>query len=135
MSERDKRQEIQKYLERAEQSVEISRQLLESGYLPDGISKAYYAMFYAANAALRAQNIAVSKHSAIIAEFGKVYAKHGLIDPDLHRALIDAFDERQEADYNVFLEVGKDQVQERIQKAEAFVQAVTSYLEQRDHIG
>ena len=54
MSERDKRQEIERYLEKAEQALAISRQLLESGYLPDGISKAYYAMFYAANAALRA---------------------------------------------------------------------------------
>lgn len=88
-------------LEKAEQALEISRQLLEEDYLPDAISKAYFAMFYAANAALRTQDIVVSKHSAVIAEFGKAYAKTGLIDPKLHRALIDAFDERQEADYNV----------------------------------
>ncbi len=134
MSARDKRQEIQRYLERAEQALEVSRQLLANGHLPDAISKAYYAMFYAANAALRAQDIGVSKHSAVIAEFGKVYAKTGSIDPRLHRALIDAFDERQEADYNVFLEVEEQQVRQRVEDAQAFVEAVRSYLQQQRHI-
>lgn len=134
MNERDKQQEIQKYLEKAEQALEISRQLLEEDYLPDAISKAYFAMFYAANAALRTQDIVVSKHSAVIAEFGKAYAKTGLIDPKLHRALIDAFDERQEADYNVFLELEEKEARQRVEDAQAFIEAVRSYLQHQRHI-
>lgn len=130
----DKQQEIQRYIEKAEQALEISRQLLTSGYPADAISKAYYAMFYAAHAALRAKDVVASRHAAVIAEFGRIYAKAGLIDPELHRALIDAFDERQEADYNVFLEVEELQGRRRIADAQAFLQAVRSYLQQQHHL-
>jgi len=56
-------------------------------------------MFYAATARLHSEGIAVSKHSAVIAQVGQHFAKTGKIEVHLHRAIIDVFDERQTADY------------------------------------
>lgn len=57
-------------------------------------------MFYAATALLHSEGIAVSKHSAVIAQVGEHFAKTGRIPLHLHRFLIDMFDERQAADYS-----------------------------------
>ncbi len=43
MSARDKRPEIQRYLKRAAQALEVSRQLLANSHLPDAISFALIA--------------------------------------------------------------------------------------------
>jgi len=56
-------------------------------------------MFYAATALLHSEDIAVSKHSTVVAQVGRHFVKTGKIDAHLHRALIDAFDEPQTVDY------------------------------------
>lgn len=120
--------EIARYLERADEALDASRALQASGYPIDAVSRAYYAMFYAAHAALLAKRVTVSKHQAVIAEFGRHYAKTGELDRSLHRTLIDAFDERQQADYDVFLTLDAEQVSERIAEAGQFIEAVRSRL-------
>ena len=46
--------------------------------------------------------IAGSKHSAVVAAFGREYAKTGKIEPRYHQMLIEDFEWRQKADYDVF---------------------------------
>ena len=55
-------EEVELYLARALESVELAQKLLVMGYTRDALSKAYYAMFYAATAALRAEGVVVGKH-------------------------------------------------------------------------
>jgi uncharacterized protein (UPF0332 family) len=95
--------DIPELLFKANRSLSAARLLLDHEYFPEAVSRAYYAMFYAATALLHSEGIAVTKHSAVIAQMGRHFAKTGKIDPKLHRALIDVFDERQTADYGGIL--------------------------------
>ncbi len=64
----DLSQDIPDLMARAEQSRSAARLLIDNGFLAEAISRAYYAMFYAATALLHSEGIAVSKHSAVIAK-------------------------------------------------------------------
>lgn len=119
--------DIPQLMQRAQRSLDAARLLADSGYAADAVSRAYYAMFYAATALLHSEDIAVSKHSAVIAQVGQRFARTGRISTELHRSLIDMFDERQMADY-----AGASFTQERAETAwgtaHDFVIAVERYL-------
>jgi uncharacterized protein (UPF0332 family) len=87
-------------------------------------------MFYAASALVRAKGFRPSKHSAVIAAVGEHFSKPGLVDRRLHRLLIDMFDERQTADYEVLLSITEERARIGLEAAERFVTAVIDYLEQ-----
>jgi uncharacterized protein (UPF0332 family) len=92
----------------------------------DAISCAYYAMFYAAKALLIRDGIAAgSKHSAIVAAFGREYAKTGKIDPLYHQMLIEDFEWRQKADYDVFWHADRETAQGRLDDARKFVALIS----------
>jgi uncharacterized protein (UPF0332 family) len=90
------------------------------------ISRAYYAMFYAARAILIRDRVPVgSKHSAVVATFGREYAKSGKIEPRYHRMLIEDFEWRQKADYDVFWHADRETAQGRVADAREFVSLVS----------
>jgi len=78
-------EESQRWMAKAHSSLTAARKLLEELLFAESISRSYYAMFYAAKALLLLDGIEVSKHSAVIAAFGREYAKTGKIDPRYHR--------------------------------------------------
>ncbi|MBI3950529.1 MAG: HEPN domain-containing protein [Acidobacteria bacterium] len=116
--------EVKKHLEKAERSLQAARALLKQEYVEEACSRAYYAMFYAAQALLKYHGIQVKKHSAVIAMFGEHFAKTGMIDPKYHRLLIDAREDRELVDYNVFATVDQDLAEERVNTAEEFIEEV-----------
>jgi uncharacterized protein (UPF0332 family) len=71
------RAEIEALVQRAERSLRSARNLLDDGDHDFAISRAYHAMFYAATAALLAENIKRSKHSGVIAAFAQHLVKPG----------------------------------------------------------
>jgi uncharacterized protein (UPF0332 family) len=92
----------------------------------DAVSRAYYAMFYAAKALLIRDGISVaSKHSAIVAAFGREYAKTGKIDSRYHQMLIEDFEWRQKADYDVFWHADRETAQGRLEDARKFVDRIS----------
>jgi uncharacterized protein (UPF0332 family) len=79
--------EIEELLERARQSQKAAAQLLRGGFINFAASRTYYAMFYTAQAVLLTKNLSFSSHSAVIAAFGKEFAKTNLLNPEFHRYL------------------------------------------------
>jgi len=96
-------EESQRWMAKARSSLTAAKKLWEESLFAESISRSYYAMFYAAKALLLLDGIDVSKHSAVAAAFGREYAKTGKIDPTYHRMLLDGFEWRQKADYDVLL--------------------------------
>ncbi len=82
--------EVRRYLEKAERALAAAEVLLRDGYPSDAAGRAYYAMFYAAQAALRSEGIEVIKHSAVESFFGRHFVKAGRMDPTFHKMLIHA---------------------------------------------
>jgi len=127
----DLSQDIPDLMARAEQSRSAARLLIDNGFLAEAISRAYYAMFYAATALLHSEGIAVSKHSAVIAKVGEHFAKTGRIPLHLHRFLIDMFDERQAADYSG-AGFTHEQAEAAYNSADEFITAIRNYLARQD---
>jgi uncharacterized protein (UPF0332 family) len=74
--------------------------------------------------------LSYSKHSAVHASFGKIYAKEGIVDPKFHRWLLDAFDQRIIGDYGVEADITREDVELMIDHARGFL-ATTQQLLKR----
>jgi len=80
-----KSSEIQILINRAEESHQAARILLEGGFSNFSAAQSYYRMFYLVEALLHSKGLTFSSHSAVIAAFGKEFAKTAILDPDFHR--------------------------------------------------
>ena len=90
---------IETHLRSATESVEAAELLLSKGFTGIAASRAYYAMFYLAEAFLLEQGQEYTKHTGVIGAFGRDLAKHGLVPQRFHRYLIDGQTARLLADY------------------------------------
>ncbi len=127
----DVSRDIPQLMARAESSLSAARLLIDNGYFTEAVSRAYYAMFYAATALLHSEGITVSKHSAVIAQVGQYFAKTGQLEPRLHRLLIDMFDERQLADYSG-AGFNAERAEVAYQNATAFVETARDYFDKEE---
>ena len=110
--------EIQrKFLEKAQKSLAVARQINETGYAEFAVSRAYYTMFYVASAFLEKESLSYGKHSAIISAFGQYFAKTKRVPKIYHCYLIEAEKLRKGADYNLDIEVSYDEANQVIQQA------------------
>jgi uncharacterized protein (UPF0332 family) len=91
--------ETRELLEKGRLDLEAARTLIRAGYQAQAISRAYYAAFYAAEAALLRLGETRSKHAGVISGFRKRVVKEGGVDPDLGAALASLFRLRLDADY------------------------------------
>ena len=83
------------FMRKAASSLGAARLLLDNGFLDEASSRAYYAMFDAARAALLVANAPVEAeiartHRGLIAAFGLHLVKTGMITPDIGRSLAQA---------------------------------------------
>lgn len=115
-------------LAKAGESLKAARLLLEAGFGDFAASRAYYAMFYAAEALLAAKGLDFSSHSAVIGAFGREYAKPGLLDPKLHRYLIAMQEARLIGDYGDISATPPQAAAHLLEQAEEFVQAADQFL-------
>ena len=112
----------------AEESLRAARLPADQGIHRFSVSRAYYAMFYCAEALLLSMGKSYSKHSGVTAAFGLEFAKAGRTPPALHRFLIEASELREEGDYDAGASIGGDDSGEQILRAESFAQATREYL-------
>jgi uncharacterized protein (UPF0332 family) len=121
--------EVAALLKKAASSRRAADLLASQLYIDFAASRAYYALFYLAEALLLAEGLAFSSHSAVIAGFGKTFARTGRLDPRFHRFLIDAQDLRALGDYGVGTGVSQEQLKDLLSWYDEFYQAAISALE------
>jgi len=112
-------------VQKAQDSLRAAK-ILASENLPDfaAASRAYYAMFYIAEAFLVGENLSFSKHSAVISKFGELFARTGKIDPKFHRYLIDAEQIRLKGDYDRSERLTAEDAKLLIERSEEFLELV-----------
>jgi uncharacterized protein (UPF0332 family) len=92
--------EQQALIHKAQRSLEAAQNLIEQEFYEFAVSRAYYAMFYIAEALLDQEGLSFSSHAAVISAFGQHLARPGKVPTELHRQLIDAQAQRTRADYD-----------------------------------
>jgi uncharacterized protein (UPF0332 family) len=123
------KEEARKLLKKAARSIDVAVRLLRDGEEDFAVGRAYYAMFYTAEALLGERDLRFSKHSGVHAAYGQYFAKTGLLDPKYHRWLLAAFDNRIIGDYGVDGWLPAEDVAETIEHAREFLQVATRHLE------
>lgn len=116
------------YLDKAKENIKAGLDLIRDGHYEIAASRAYYAMFYAAEALLSEEGEEFSSHGAVHGAFGKRFTKTGRLDAKFHRYLIDAYRERQAADYDAPAEVGSEEAQTLVNQAKEFLTAAEALL-------
>lgn len=98
-----------------------AKKLYEAGLFRDAVNRGYYAMFYSGMALLASKALGTSKHSGLVSMFGQHFVKTGIFSSEAGRHLRQAFELRQECDYESFVEPTSEQAQEIIAKADQFL--------------
>lgn len=110
-------------------SLKEAQILLEQELWRGSISRAYYAMFHLAQAALLTKGIARNKHSAVISAFGEFLVKPELVERSLHTDFRFVFNQRQGADYNVLSSFDKELATDVFNRARKFASHLESWIE------
>lgn len=119
-------------LDKARDNLRAAKLLEQKEFYDIAASRVYYAMFYLAEALLHNRGLTYSSHSAVIAAFGKEFARTGELDPKYHQYLIKSQELRQTGDYGYRVEVTAESVKRVLDWAEEFSIAADTYLTEMD---
>jgi len=120
--------EAEKLLAKASRAISAAETLLKTADVDFAAGRAYYAMFYVAEALLAEKGKRFKKHSAVHAAYGEEFARTSVLDPQFHRWLLDASDKRILGDYGVEAALTSDDVRAMLEHAQAFLHAASQYL-------
>ena len=116
---------------KAKESLAAAELLLGQGYSEFAASRAYYAMFYVAEALLASRGQSYSSHAAVQAAYGREFAKSGDLDARYHRWLLDAQDLRNVGDYGIGTKISEEQAGRVIAWAREFLDVAVSHFNAR----
>ena len=115
-------EEVHLHLERSDDCIKDAEYLIAGGRNFAAVGRGYYAMFHAATAALLNKDIVRHSHHGIISTFGREFVKTGQIDPKFHKYFNEAFDLRQESDYQPLVDITQGQANKVIDRAKEFLE-------------
>ena len=118
------KENIERYIEKAKKRIVSAESLLEKQQYNDAISRAYYAFFDGASAALLSKNLFVKTHHGLGVLFSKHFIDTGEFPISVGRWLNKAREAREEADYDLWKEYNKEQAEAAIKAAKEFVKNI-----------
>lgn len=120
--------ESQKALEYAEFTLENSEYNLLGGFTLGTINRAFYAMFYCMNELLFTQNVHAKSHKGTLVKFEELFVKSGIMPKKTSNWVRDAFNLRQEADYDFEAIITEEEAQILVENAKEFYLITKEYL-------
>lgn len=123
-----KTEEIKALVDKAEESVKAAELLASDDHFGFAAARAYYALFYAAEALLLTKQLAFSKHAGVIAAFGEKFVKTGLLPAKFHRYLISAYAFREIGDYEPLEKITREAAEQTIDWAKEFLRSAKTFL-------
>lgn len=115
-------------LEQAERCIKSAKILAADEDYKGAANRSYYAIFHCMRSVLVLDGMDFSKHSGVLAYFRKQYIKTGIFEAELSDIIGEAFDIRNDSDYDDYYIISKRDVDEQIENAEKFYYAIKSYL-------
>jgi uncharacterized protein (UPF0332 family) len=91
-------------------------------------NRSYYCIFHAMRAVLALESFDSKKHSGVISQFRKNYIKTEVFSKKYSKVIDDAFEIRNDSDYEDMYLVSKKDVAEQVENAKTFLAAVEEYV-------
>lgn len=120
--------DLQALLEKARRCIGSAELLRAAGDYGSATSRLSYAMFYCAEALLRAKGQTRTSHRGVIAAFWQQWVKTGELPAEMHQWLLDGFRRRQLADYQPLPTMTDADVRDLQPKAEQFLVKTGAFL-------
>ncbi|HID86441.1 MAG TPA: HEPN domain-containing protein [Anaerolineae bacterium] len=114
----------------ADEMLRVAEHNLAEGFYSSAVNRAYYAIFYAANALLSTRGLSRGKHSGVIAAFRRYFVKPGLIEAEYSDIYGRVMDSRHTGDYEVDVAIDPQVAEDDLGDARRFVARIKHYLEQ-----
>jgi len=108
-------------LTRAKEKLEVAGKLFADGFYDDAVSRAYYAVFHAAGAALFLEGYEAKTHAGLINLFGLVMVKGGKVDKKFGKILSDLKNDREDGDYGLISMLDEEDAEKALKDAGQFV--------------
>ena len=106
---------------KADESLAAAKAVLAAGFPGAAASRAYYAAFHAACAALAARGLSFASHHATIGAFNREFVKTGLLPGSTTQLVRRLFQDRQTADYSLKTCIDLETATTDLADAHAFV--------------
>ncbi len=130
----DHRPDVARYVENAREALRGAETNMQLGDYHVVANRAYYAIFYAANALLAMLGLQRSKHSGVIALFREKFVKTGEIEKSYSDDYEEAMRRRDVSDYDLTAEISEDYVRVSLEAARRFVPCIEQYLKEHDFL-
>ena len=98
--------------EKAALALEDAYFLIDAGKYNLAANRLYYALYYAASALLISKGIETKTHSGLITQISMHLVKTGILSVDDGKLLKVMFELRHEGDYEDFIEVQREDIEE-----------------------
>ena len=112
----------------AREELETARDNIARGHYRAAVSRAYYAVFYIASAALFSQSVVRGKHSGVESAFSEYLVKPGHVEVEFGRLYQKARRQREEADYAEDVTVDEAIARQTLADAERFTDRLERFL-------
>ncbi|CUQ68090.1 HEPN domain-containing protein [Candidatus Nitrospira inopinata] len=119
---------IRGYLAKAREKARVARDLYAKGEWDDAISRAYYAAYHAAQAALLTEGQRADTHKGVVTLFGLLLVKTGKLDKRWGKLLSNLKDDRETGDYDALSYLDEETARRAVREADEFVAAVDRYI-------
>jgi uncharacterized protein (UPF0332 family) len=116
------------YLEKASECLVDAAVLLDKNRNTASVSRSYYAMFHAAQAALLSEEIEAYTHSGVNVQFQKTFVKTGKFPVLSGKSFSKILDQRLKSDYEIGFKASPDDAKHSYEEASGFVTAVRNFL-------
>ncbi|MDE3088377.1 MAG: HEPN domain-containing protein [Chloroflexota bacterium] len=120
----DRRCVAEKLMTDAREKLQVARLNLDHNFYRDAISRAYYAVLRAADAALATKGFVAKSHAGTDSLFGFHFVKPGLVDKRFGGLVGRAADVRIKADYDRDLDFTREDAEHWLARAQEFVAAI-----------
>ncbi len=108
-------------LGQARETLEEAQLLANASRWRGAMNRSYYVIFYATLALLATKTLSSSRHSGVISLFHREFVRPGLFTKERAKYLDIAFNLRNRSDYQDFIQLHAEQVQELLEAAEQFI--------------
>jgi len=120
----NKKKQFKIHISRAKENLKEAEILLKEGTYRGAISRAYYAFFEAAHAALITKGLTAKTHAGLIDLFNIHLVKTEEIPKEFARFYKEAKKAREEADYAFLKKFTKEEAEKIIKEAEEFLKII-----------
>lgn len=121
---------IRHRMDRARESLEEARLLLDAGRFNGSVNRLYYACFYAVSALLLTQGQSSSKHSGVRALFDREWVNTGKAPREVGRFYRKLFNSRQQGDYSDLVQFQETEVRAWLAQAAHLVELLARQVEE-----